>query len=158
MRPRQLTLSGGGAGTITGPVSSTDNAITRWDGTGGATIQDSPVIIEDTGEMYGYLAKINDQTGTTYTLQASDTGKIVVCNNASPITVTLPNSLSVGFICEVVQKGAGKITFSAASGATLNNFFSHTKTAGQKSVVNLRVTDNSGGAAASYYLSGITGA
>lgn len=37
-----------GAGNVSGPVSSTDNAVVRFDGTGGNTIQDSGVIIDDT--------------------------------------------------------------------------------------------------------------
>jgi hypothetical protein len=40
------TLAGGG--NVTGPGSSTDNAIARFDGTGGTTIQNSVVTIDDT--------------------------------------------------------------------------------------------------------------
>src|SRR5678815_1883446 len=32
-----------------GPASSTDNAVVRWDGTGGNTVQNSTVIVSDTG-------------------------------------------------------------------------------------------------------------
>lgn len=39
------------AGGVAGPGSSTDNAIPRWDGTGGATLQDSACRIEDTGAV-----------------------------------------------------------------------------------------------------------
>jgi len=39
------------AGGITGPVSSTDNALARWNGTGGTAVQDSTVIVTDNGEM-----------------------------------------------------------------------------------------------------------
>lgn len=44
---------GGAAGGISGPASSTDNAVVRWDGTGGATVQDSVVNIGDTGVIAG---------------------------------------------------------------------------------------------------------
>lgn len=40
---------GGGGGGITGPASSTDNAIVRFNGTNGATVQNSLVTIDDTG-------------------------------------------------------------------------------------------------------------
>lgn len=40
--------AGGGGGDTTGAASSTDNAVVRWDGTGGKTIQNSVVIIADT--------------------------------------------------------------------------------------------------------------
>lgn len=72
----------------------------------------------------------NNQVGTTYTLLASDNAKIVTISNASPITLTIPAGLPAGFNCSVVQLGAGQITFSA-SGTTINNRQSFTKTAGQ---------------------------
>ena len=40
---------GGGSGSFNGPATSTDNAIVRYDGTGGDTSQDSLVTIDDTG-------------------------------------------------------------------------------------------------------------
>jgi len=44
---------GGAAGGISGPVSSTDNAPARWNGTAGDTLQDSVVTIGDTGVIAG---------------------------------------------------------------------------------------------------------
>jgi hypothetical protein len=41
----------GGAGDVTGPGSSTDNAVVLFDGTDGDTIQDSLVTISDTGSI-----------------------------------------------------------------------------------------------------------
>jgi len=40
-----------GSGDVTGPSSSTDNAIARFDGTDGKTIQNSNVTIDDTGNL-----------------------------------------------------------------------------------------------------------
>lgn len=73
---------------------------------------------------------VNAQTGTTYSLQASDNGKIVTCSNGSGITVTVPSGLGAGFHCQVIQLGAGQVTFSPSS-TTINNRQSHTKIAGQ---------------------------
>lgn len=42
---------GGGSGDVTGPASSTDNAVTRFDGTTGKTIQNSAVTIDDSGNI-----------------------------------------------------------------------------------------------------------
>lgn len=65
----------------------------------------------------------NAQTGTTYTLAASDNGKIVTCSNAGAITVTLPQQSSVtlpqGFYCVVRQKGAGQVTLALEGSDTL---------------------------------------
>lgn len=41
----------GGAGDVQGPASSTDNAITRFDGTNGKVIQSSNASIDDSGNM-----------------------------------------------------------------------------------------------------------
>lgn len=52
-----LTSNGAGAlptfqaPAVDGPGSSTDNALARWSGTGGNTLQDSTVIVTDNGEM-----------------------------------------------------------------------------------------------------------
>ena len=49
----EINLAGdkGDPGDVTGPASSTDNAIVRWDGTGGNLVQDSGVIIDDSGNL-----------------------------------------------------------------------------------------------------------
>ena len=41
------TLAGGG--DVTGPSSATDNAVARFDGTGGKTLQNSVVVVDDDG-------------------------------------------------------------------------------------------------------------
>lgn len=87
---------------------------------------------------------INAQTGTTYTAQAGDNGKIVTLSNASAITVTLPNSLVAGWACTFEQLGAGQVTFSAGSGATLQNRQGQSKTAGQYALCFAYVRTNSG--------------
>ncbi len=97
-------------------------------------------------------------SGTAHTLDGSYVGKTILTSNASAVTLTLPNSLYVGFHCRVVQYGGGQITFSPASGALRRNRQSHTKSAGQYAVCNLEVVANSGGSAAEYILSGDTAA
>ena len=84
----------------------------------------------------GFDASINDQTGTAYTLLASDNGKVVVLDNPSAVTVTVPSGLGAGFNCSFVQKGAGQVSFSASS-TTINNRQSHTKINGQYGVASL---------------------
>ena len=48
-----VNASGSGSGDVTGAASSTDNAITRFDGTTGKVIQNSVVIIDDSGNVTG---------------------------------------------------------------------------------------------------------
>ena len=86
----------------------------------------------------GFDASINDQTGTAYTLLASDNGKVVVLNNGSAVTVTVPSGLGAGFNCSFVQKGAGQVSFDNDSGATtINNRQSHTKINAQFGVASI---------------------
>jgi hypothetical protein len=64
----------------------------------------------------------NAQTGTTYTLVASDTNKLVTASNASAITITIPPSVfSTGNQVHVQQIGAGQVTFAAGSGVTITS-------------------------------------
>ena len=80
-------------------------------------------------------ANINAQTGTTYTLLASDNGKIITLSNAAPITLTIP-SLFAGFNCMIIQTGAGEVTLTV-SGTTIANRLSYTKTAGTNAIATL---------------------
>jgi hypothetical protein len=144
------------AAGIGGSTGSTDNALLRADGPGGATAQASGVLVTDNDEISGYRAHINAQTGTSYTFVAGDAGKIVTFDNAGAITVDLPNSLPAGWSCTWMQKGAGVVTFDPASGATLNNRQNHTDSAGQWAEGALHVDSNSGGSSAVYVLGGDT--
>jgi len=55
---------------------------------------------------------LNAQTGTTYTVVSGDANKLVTLNNASAITVTIPNGVfTVGQQINFLQLGAGQVTF-----------------------------------------------
>lgn len=79
---------------------------------------------------------INAQAGTTYSLDASDNGKVVTLNNASAITVTVPAGLGAGFSCLLVQIGAGQVGVTA-SGTTINSSGSKTHLAEQYAAASL---------------------
>ncbi len=144
------------SGTLASSAQLDANAVVVGGGAGAAPAKTPVTVDPSTGAIAGFVATYNNQSGTTYTLATSDAGKTLTLNNASAITVTLPNSLPAGFTCECIQLGAGQVTFSAASGATLNNRQSQTKVAGQHGAVRLAVTANSGGSAAVYNLAGDT--
>lgn len=133
-----------GAGDVVGPGASTDNALVRWDGSGGDDVQDSGVLVTDNNEISGYRAHLNQQTGTTYTLQASDAGKIVELTNGAAIALTVPNSFPVGFNCTIVQGGAGQVTVASTGSGTVVNRQSLFKTAGANALAVLYVRSNSG--------------
>ena len=63
---------------------------------------------------------LNAQTGTSYTLIASDATKLVTLTNAAAITLTLPPSVfSTGQQINLAQLGAGQVTFAAGAGVTI---------------------------------------
>jgi hypothetical protein len=106
------------------------------------------------GEIGGYLANITTQAGTTYTLQSTDCGTKILFTNASAVTVTLPDSLSVGCEVAIAQYGASKVSVSAAAGATLESPHSYTGTFAEYSTIGVTVDKNSGGASAIWSFSG----
>jgi hypothetical protein len=64
----------------------------------------------------------NEQTGTAYTLAATDAGLCVRITNAAAITLTVPPDstvIPVGTTIELCQGGAGKITVAPGAGVTI---------------------------------------
>lgn len=72
-----------GAGDVTGPGSSTDNAITRFDGTTGKIIQNSTVTIDDTGN----ITDSNSAAGATLSMTLSNTSNTASSNALHQVTV-----------------------------------------------------------------------
>jgi hypothetical protein len=64
----------------------------------------------------------NAQTGTTYTLVASDVAKLVTTSNAAAVTVTIPPSVfSAGNQINVQSIGVGLTSFVAGAGVTITS-------------------------------------
>jgi hypothetical protein len=64
----------------------------------------------------------NAQTGTTYTLVASDSAKLVTTSNASAVTVTVPPSVfATGNQINIQSIGVGLTTIVAGSGVTITS-------------------------------------
>lgn len=89
---------------------------------GGVFGGDSRLAFDDstkilTGQFAIDSNAINAQTGTTYTILASDNGKVITLSNSSAITVSVPTGLAVGFSCVCIQIGAGQVTFAPAAGS-----------------------------------------
>jgi len=88
---------------------------------------------------------LNAQTGTTYTLAASDAGDLVTLSNASAITLTVPTNASVPFAIgtqiTIAQSGAGQVTISPAVGVTVSAADTATKLRVQWSAATLIKTN-----------------
>jgi hypothetical protein len=84
------------------------------------------------------MIAINAQIGTTYSVVLSDDGKLITCDNASSIALTIvPNStvaFGIGTQINIMQLGAGVVTVTAGAGVTLQSAGSKLKTNGQYAV------------------------
>ena len=126
------------AGTLTG--TTLKSTVTGSSLTSVGTLANLTVTNPIAGSVTGnatIAANVIVQTGTTYTLEPSDNGKVITLNNGSAITLIVPIGLSAGFNCLVVQLGAGVITFTAATGTTIYNRGTKTKTAGQYAIATI---------------------
>ena len=72
------------AGNVSGPGSSTDNAVVRFDGAGGTVIQNSVVIVGDTGSITGV-------ENLTYSAQITSTVAIGTAPLVVTSTTNIPN-------------------------------------------------------------------
>lgn len=67
----------------------------------------------------------NNQTGTSYTLQLTDAGRVVEFDNSSPITLSIPDNATVPFpvdsVVELWAMGTGVVTVTAVGGVTLRS-------------------------------------
>jgi hypothetical protein len=72
-------------GDVTGPASSTDNAIARFDGVTGKLIQNSVTLIDDTGAATGFTTFAASTSVTTPIVQASNSAGLSL-KNASGTT------------------------------------------------------------------------
>ena len=82
---------------------------------------------------------INAQTGTTYSLIASDVNKMVTLSNANPIVLTVPNGVfTTGQVVNLQQIGAGQVTVASDGTTTITG--TGTKLRAQYSAASLLCT------------------
>ena len=86
---------------------------------------------------------ISTISSSTYTLQASDVGKLFLVSVAC--TITVPNVLSIGQQVDFNQYGTGQITFATSGGATIGSRNGYLKTASQFSPATLKKVDSDTG-------------
>ena len=112
---------GGGSGDVTGPGSSTDNAVARFDSTTGKIIQNSGVVINDSGEVTTGVWKgteVGLSYGGTGAASASQArGNILpsYTGNAGKVLAVNTGATDVEYIS---AGGTGTVTSVAVSGGT----------------------------------------
>lgn len=129
------------------PATLTNDTVFFWkDETTGAltlVVKDSagvsysvPIDYKSAAILSSSLVQTVTVAGTTYTLLATDPGKMLKTTSGSATTVTVPPfasvAIPVGSVLNWHQDGAGQITFAAGAGVTLENFGSKFKSGGQR--------------------------
>lgn len=87
------------SGGVVGPVSSTDNAIVRWDGTAGTQIQNSVVTISDAGVITG-------ATGSALT-EVDDTNVTLTLGGAPSTALLTATSVTAGWTGQLAVSRGG---------------------------------------------------
>ncbi|NOX55577.1 MAG: hypothetical protein GXP27_14290 [Planctomycetes bacterium] len=117
----ELGLSGGGgSGDVTGPTSSTDNGIAKFDGTTGKVLQSSAVTIDDgTDKLHvkataGALQSDSDAATITFDMDVADVHQVTLGGDRT-LAVT---NVSVGqrFLIRLTQDSTGGRTVTWWSG------------------------------------------
>ena len=150
-------------GYVTGPASSTDNAIARFDGTSGKIIDNSVVTIDDTGATTGITTLAASTSVTTPIVQASNSAGLSL-KNASGTTqmnvgagggdnmsINVSTNLNgtnaqidisptgTGHV-HIKPSGTGSIEIAPTNVGTIDNMTIGATTAKNASVVDLSVT------------------
>lgn len=97
----QRTGAGAGVGDVSGPGSSTDNAVARFDSTTGKIIQNSNLTVPDDAASteVGYLNIPQNSQSTAYTTVMADRGKHVYhpTSDDNPRTFTIDSNANVAY-------------------------------------------------------------
>jgi hypothetical protein len=84
------TISGvAGFGDVSGPASSTDNAIARFDSTTGKLLQNSVVTVGDTGAVTGVTTFAASTSVTTPIVQATSSAGLALRNSAGTSQISM---------------------------------------------------------------------
>jgi hypothetical protein len=152
-----------GFGDVTGPASSTDNAIARFDSTTGKLLQNSVVTVGDTGAVTGVTTLAASTSVTTPIVQATNSAGLALKNSAGTtqismgggggdnVTIAVPTNINganaqidisptgTGHV-HIKPTGSGSLEIAPTNVGTIDNMTIGATTARNASVVDLSVT------------------
>lgn len=149
--------------TNTTSINLAPGSFTTW---GASTSSGAVTITPDVNvaTLKAGLAGVNVQTGTSYTVLASDAHKLVTFSNASPVPVTLPQatgSFTAGWFAWFQNSGAGTVTMTPTT-STIDGAASLALTTNQGVIIfsdgaNYHTSRGMGGAGGSGTVTGVLG-
>jgi outer membrane murein-binding lipoprotein Lpp len=139
--------------TLKSDVTTTKSDVTTLKSDTATAKTDIATLKTDVTTLKSTTVAISTKTAS-YTLVAADSSTIIEMNLSAAGVLTLPATLAKGFQVIVIVTGAGQITFTPASGATMSNRMSFTKSAGVNAELTLVVLSNTTGTNAKYILGG----
>lgn len=80
-------------------------------------------------------------TGTSLTLTEAHRGKGIYTTSSSPVTITVPAGLALGFNCVIMQDGSGTVSIITSGGATVNGKIATTSPQDRVGLWNYKGTD-----------------
>lgn len=145
------------AGGITGPGSSTDNAVVRWNGAGGTAVKNSTVIIGDTGNVTGlgtlntltlpssnFVGLTDSQTLTNKTLTSptmtTPTLGVASATSINKVAITAPATSATLTIADGKTFTANDSVTVGTGGVVLGNSGGFTAAASKVLTVNKSIT------------------
>jgi hypothetical protein len=85
------------------------------------------------------VGSVKNIATTLYTISVADNGRILDFSAATTITVTIPDTLPIGFQASITQSGTGNAALVASGSMILNNRYGGTQTSGQWAKIGLEV-------------------
>jgi len=91
------------------------------------------------GVIERFSGQVEGLPGTSKTLAATDNGKVVRTTGGANTTITIPNTLTIGFNLMVVRDGTGEVEFATSGGMNLRHPDNHDKIRLRYSAISLLV-------------------
>jgi hypothetical protein len=91
------------------------------------------------GVIERFSGQVEGLPGTSKTLAATDNGKVVRTTGGAGTTITIPNTLTIGFNLMVVRDGTGEVQFVTSGGMNLRHPDNHTRARLRYSAISLLV-------------------
>lgn len=108
----EFVAASAAAGAVTGPGSSTDNAVVRFDGAGGTLVQNSGVIIDDTNNITGIASATIDNTGLK--VKDTDASHTLAIVPGSNLTANRTLTVTTGDNNRTIDVAGGNLSIAGA--------------------------------------------